>query len=762
MKSSLVWDANKRVDEYLKSVKSVQENVLLFKGFLGPSLKDKPELSSVGARAARAAGVIVDEMGKLRCPPGTPNANQFTDMQMSNCMVPGMAAAQRAVRAGRREVGEMLSNAKRILDNKPASSATKVAALTALATLDALDYWNVDGSGTMSGVTLIGVDLLRTVGRDVADLALNRLERKGKITKEQRQDIDAIVDKIHEIGSSKYTAALISTMRRRNRKRKRRLETPQMDEADASAPDETARPDDMLKVTFDADSFNTELDAKVNKLLDKYIPNKKHMPFEEMGDEMMASMGLPPTSRNAKKMIEIGLKDLEQSLPQKIADFRDRNKSMSDDHYALRLQGADRAEQIQRMLETKDGREQIRKEIGKGFVEALVGVESMLQNNPSLRGKFAVEIHDTGDRKPGNAGGYAFIAASDNGQIVLAQRFMALTLLIDNDSFTGGKLAKGDLADGTIRITGADDLQVNLAIHETSHVAHYAEILNTIGLEPSLYSKSAIEQLRDKGNELGDTFVGARFAMYHGIDPASTWDDVERMYADPKMRKEIFPVRTDSPSLAKVVGEFAGKLVHSENVSDSDSALELFNKFVSIETSRNKKAKLLMESLNSLASGESKIFSFDTSDEQIKDLQSIRQLVESQLDGQTVEEFMSEGKALFDGVLGVDSTRIQTKGVKHSDVMRVLGSASKYGKTNSWEAVAESNTLAMLVKSFPDSKVLDDFKFEEAREMLEQIMPSGSGSTKTGIMTPEAKAWVARLQDVANNLPDVREAEFSI
>jgi hypothetical protein len=73
----------------------------MVKGFLGPTVRDNDKLPSVGQHAARRAGIIIDENGKMRCPPGTPNANQFTDMQMSNCMVPSAetvanAAAQAA------------------------------------------------------------------------------------------------------------------------------------------------------------------------------------------------------------------------------------------------------------------------------------------------------------------------------------------------------------------------------------------------------------------------------------------------------------------------------------------------------------------------------------------------------------------------------------------------------------------------------------------------------------------------------------------
>jgi hypothetical protein len=114
IKSSRAFDANERFFEYLNSVSVVQQNVFLFKGFLGPTIKDNDGLQTVGMRAARSAGVIVDSLGKLRCPPGTPNANQFTDMQMSNCMVPSAETlAQQAVDASAKLVDRASDGFKR-------------------------------------------------------------------------------------------------------------------------------------------------------------------------------------------------------------------------------------------------------------------------------------------------------------------------------------------------------------------------------------------------------------------------------------------------------------------------------------------------------------------------------------------------------------------------------------------------------------------------------------------------------------------------
>lgn len=52
---------------------------------LGSTLRQRMPGASIAGRAAARFGVIMDELGKMRCPPGTPAANQFTDMTGSNC-----------------------------------------------------------------------------------------------------------------------------------------------------------------------------------------------------------------------------------------------------------------------------------------------------------------------------------------------------------------------------------------------------------------------------------------------------------------------------------------------------------------------------------------------------------------------------------------------------------------------------------------------------------------------------------------------------
>lgn len=217
IQSSRAFDANDRFAEYRKSVAVVHENLLLFKGFLGPTVKDKPELGSVGERAARAAGVIVDAAGKLRCPPGTPNANQFTDMQMSNCLIP---SAETAARDAASLAGKMIDGAKVILKSKNMRNGAKA---TALAALQVLDYLQMDGSGSLTESTLMSIMLLRAGGSQLVDFASDSLASRGKISEKRKKQLDAVSNKLKADGvADARNFLLVGLKRRKDKKQKQR------------------------------------------------------------------------------------------------------------------------------------------------------------------------------------------------------------------------------------------------------------------------------------------------------------------------------------------------------------------------------------------------------------------------------------------------------------------------------------------------------------------------------------------------------------
>jgi hypothetical protein len=213
IKSSRAFDANERVAEYRKSVAAVQENVLLFKGFLGPTVKDRPELTSVGHRAARAAGVIVDSLGKLRCPPGTPNANQFTDMQMSNCLTP---SAESAARGAASMAGKLIDGARVIFKSEKVKNGSKAAAMIALQTMD---YMYADGSDSMTQSTLFGMVLLKSGGAQLLDFATDSLHRRGKISDKKKEQLEAVAGKIKRDAAVDAKNFLLATLKRRKDKK---------------------------------------------------------------------------------------------------------------------------------------------------------------------------------------------------------------------------------------------------------------------------------------------------------------------------------------------------------------------------------------------------------------------------------------------------------------------------------------------------------------------------------------------------------------
>jgi DNA polymerase III epsilon subunit-like protein len=65
---------------------------------LGPTINDMMPGQAIKLRKAISKGIIIDANGHMRCPPGTPNANQFTDVDMSNCFNIGVGAVQKEIR----------------------------------------------------------------------------------------------------------------------------------------------------------------------------------------------------------------------------------------------------------------------------------------------------------------------------------------------------------------------------------------------------------------------------------------------------------------------------------------------------------------------------------------------------------------------------------------------------------------------------------------------------------------------------------------
>jgi len=126
--SGEVYETQERYKNSVK-LKSGQPSDIEYK-ILGRKLKENVE--SLLSRAIRATGrgLWVDDKNKLRCPPGSPNANQFTDITGSNCLIPSpRQAAQSGSRAVRGAVTGVAQRAagigQRIEQSFDAARATR-------------------------------------------------------------------------------------------------------------------------------------------------------------------------------------------------------------------------------------------------------------------------------------------------------------------------------------------------------------------------------------------------------------------------------------------------------------------------------------------------------------------------------------------------------------------------------------------------------------------------------------------------------------
>lgn len=568
MNSSLAYTANQRVERYRKSVEFIAEDVLLYKGFLGRTLKERDGLPTVGARAARAAGVIVDSLGKLRCPPGTPNANQFTDLQMSNCMVPGLGAAQRLAREAANSTQGMLQRARDIMKStdgkKKVKGVARVAAMAGLVALDTLDYMQVDGSGSLSASSLALAEILRYGSSRLAEAALDRLERKGKITKNQRKNLDAILDKVATTerfgGVAEYLTgrAEQALTRRRRMKPTRRdnrvpdvdltvediglpLETPidsykpklktgnrAIDNVAGAPPVNSNRNLDRLtQVTADADALSAEIAQKKKNLLNKYVPGKENEPVETFADELMQKMGIKtdkPFKEQLDEAMDFFLKTGEQDA---IDDMTPDHRLSATQNEVNRIKGLSKKETWEK-CKTEEGKKQVREAMAEGYLEVLVGAEIATEKNPSLRNKTEMRIHKFSDPQDLNEfAGYAKTEIQKDGTVSLVCTLVPNQLPFDQRSIHGAEgtdLAKGQSMSIVLRFAGADDYQMGLGIHEYAHLEHFASQFAASGLVIGNDAPPLSSQMQ---GALGETIIGMQFARSHNFSPDTTWDEVK-------------------------------------------------------------------------------------------------------------------------------------------------------------------------------------------------------------------------------------------
>lgn len=821
MISSPRFDANTKVENYRKSVAFVDENVLMFKGFLGPSLKDKPEVASVGARAARAAGVIVDNLGKLRCPPGTPNANQFTDLQMSNCMVPGMGTAKKLKDRAANAIGKVIEVAGAAMDKKGVKGTARVATMAALVGLDLLDYNHNDGSGAMSASILAVQDIVRSAGREVAERALDRLQRNGKISQKQREQLDKVVDVLAPVAAERLVLgghqAVNAWRRARQEKRKNRKSggkieiTPSEDidtsglspfrfgraskEPNVGAPSEVTRQKGLTAVTVDADVFNQEFEQKVDGLVSKYMPEKTDStPMEEVIATIGQRMGVRSSKPIEKQvddsidfLMDYGAKNADEMMtPQgvysdEINEYRRQKGKAIKDMIAPLLDKDDSPAAIKRK---EEARQAIKDAILRGYLETLVGVEMTLEDDPSLRGSIDLGLHSMDDaRGMHHAAGYAGPRLGDDGKIEVIVRIVPDTIMFDQKALMPDR--KGQALSQAVRFFGADDHQVGLGIHETGHAMHLRAQFGSLGLDIGENSKPLIEQVKEQGSNLGDSYVGILVARNYGLKTSDTWETVEQMAKDGKINavgayKRAVPVDANNVIYQAAFDETI-KNRRSKDVLPKVEMGDIFGRGVG---TRGQQIDLLINGLNNFERDQNfprginpnlspaefekavaearKTTKFEVPGYDIVDAdgnvltgEDAANAVRAALGGLKERELTELHMEAMDEILGFDHRRVATNGVSGSLLMGVMGKASTYGQTNVMEAVAESYVLDVFTRRFTAFKQMDD-SIKEARDMMEKVVPAKSAQKRPN-MTPKAREHLERIQKIMQSMPQLRQ-----
>lgn len=187
------YPVNPRTGEPMKNYGFDQE----FKS-LGPTLGERNPGGKLLARTAKAFGLVVDALGKFRCPPGTPAANRFTNERGEGCFDISVAQVRNLVGSladsmqgpqGRSQIISSLASAGlSIAEIRKSYKENGIAGLASLARRVGIDYvgekWN-----DMSYVSQIPVRI-----REISGLTMGAQSRMERIVQEKAQTIDFLAE----------------------------------------------------------------------------------------------------------------------------------------------------------------------------------------------------------------------------------------------------------------------------------------------------------------------------------------------------------------------------------------------------------------------------------------------------------------------------------------------------------------------------------------------------------------------------------------
>jgi hypothetical protein len=493
----------------------------------------------------------------------------------------------------------------------------------------------------------------------------------------------------------------------------------------------------VIPVTIDPEEYVGLLDSKVKDLLSKYLPDVETPEYslDELID-LMDAMGVLRDGNDFvnsnDNIVDFVLKYLNNSpLSTRIAKLKEKIANGDD---PTKIEAAvNEYDSFIARLNTEEGKEEIEKDVRRGFYDVLATVEDIMTEYPHMRGVLTVDLYHKNETRRAQA------YATMNGNNIVT---------VYNPAFLSSMVGKLKMSKAARERHAGQVLGVNVevqseraqnsaltAMHEASHGLHFDAVLSQFGVQTGKDAPPLAEQLMpqdapDDEDTMADTVFGSILASMFDWSP-----NVERY--DMSKKDIDFINRSGAAFIANIV-----------TGSVDDGSLE--GDLAGIIGSRDDKPVGFYEVLRA-ATGEfdmATVNNLKAIDKQVNTNGKAAQFVEY-ITGMSAESLINDLKASITDDIGVDIENIGTYGVSSEDAFSALDGASTYARTDTMEAFAEARTLLYLINSMGGVNLFgNEEKVKNMQEVVDKILTGIVPDIKSRTMKPAS----ARTKALYNKL----------
>lgn len=497
----------------------------------------------------------------------------------------------------------------------------------------------------------------------------------------------------------------------------------------------------VIPITIDPEEYVGLLDSRVKDLLSKYLPDVETPEYslDELVD-LMDAMGVLRDGNDFinsnDNIVDFVLKYLNNSpLEKRVAILRQKIAN-GDDPAGIEAVVEEYDSFVAR-LKTEEGKEEIEKDVRRGFYDVLATVEEIMTEYPHMRGVLTVDLFHKNETRKAQA--YATMVGT-NIVTVYNPAFLSSMvgrLKMKRSSREGNA---GQVLDVNVDVLSERSQNGALtAMHEGSHGLHFDAVLSLFGVQTGKDAPPLIDQLmnNDEGT-IGGTVLGSILASLWSWNPNLRRQDMSQSKIDLINKSaaayvsNIVTFTVDDGSLegdlAGIIGSRDDKPVGFYEVLRGATGTQIWN----METIDNLKAL----------------------DEQVNTSTKAAQFVESVI-GMSAESLINDLKASISDDIGVDIENIGTYGIPSEDAFSALDGASTYARTDTMEAFAEARTLLYLINSMSGVNLFgNEEKVKNMQEVVDKILTGIAPDIKSRTMKPAS----ARTRTLYNKLFALQQA----